>query len=243
MSRNVIIITAVAIVLLAGTGCRPSGISYGVATIVGSLTHYQSADRESTVAEVDVSGTKLLPVVAINSDTLELTNYDAAGEYLWKSTWRRFHVPAVLDTNYVLHVYQSDGEAKSQPELLPPRPAVVAPDTLRQGQDLTVTWTPATKIDRYQAQVHAAYTYHNFQHFVLDTTVILPPSLNSLTIPAAALFPADVDTVNVGSGFVSITAESGPSIGRETKGNVSGNGTGYFVARNTDSHTFSIRRP
>jgi hypothetical protein len=243
MTRNGMIVAAAAIVLLAGAGCRPSGTNYGVATIVGTLTHYQTTDRESTVADVNVNGTKLLPVVAINRDTLELTNYDAAGEYLWNSTWQRFHVPAVLDTVYVLHVYQSDGEAKSHPERLPPRPALVAPDTLHQNQDLTITWTPATRIDRYQAQVHASYTYHNFLHFILDTTVILAPSANSVTIPAAALFPSEVDSVNVGNGFVTITAESGPSIGRETGGNVSGNGIGYFVARSTDSHTFGIRRP
>jgi len=246
MTRNCLILIAATIVLFAGAACRPAGTNYGLSTIIGTLTHTVTAGRESTAATVTVTGSKLIPVVAISRDTLALMSYDVSGEYLWNSTWRGAHLGILPDSYCVLHVYQSDGEAHSGRQVLPAQPTIISPDsgaTLTQNSDFNASWDSVGNIDRYEVNVHLSYTYNDFQHFLLDTTITLPETSFTLTIPAGRIFPPDVDSVNSGAGSITVTAETGPNLGKELNGNISGNGIGYFWTRSSDYRSFNIRPP
>jgi len=235
--------TVMSALMLVSAACRPSGINYGLPAIVGTITYYQPGGRDSAYAAVTVNGTRLVPVVAVNAETLKLVDYTGSGEYLWNSTWRSDNLGVAPDSDCVLHVYQSDGEAHSGRQVLPRHPVISGPEiggVFAQGRDFMVFWDGVPKINRYELTLNLDYTYNNVQQFQFDTAIVLSRTDSSVQIPAATIFPVYVDTVNSGAGIVTLTAETGPNLGREPSGNISGNGIGYFWTRSTDVHSFHI---
>jgi hypothetical protein len=230
--------------LLFVAGCSTkTTLTLGLPAINGVVVYLKASGAQParTEADVTVDGTRLVPVVAINSDTVDLINYSGEGEYMWSSTWRSDNLNVLPGKECQLKVFQSDGEASSPKLMLPAGFSITAPaesSRLARGSPLTITWPAVTGIDRYEVTVTIDYSYydtsHYFQHFALDTSFAVSKDTLAVTFAAGTVFPPDVDSVRSGYGSISVTAEAGPNIGHESKGNISGNGIGYFWTRTSD---------
>jgi len=228
-----------AALLLSNSGCdRKVIMTVGLPSIIGAVLVDSGAGGVNTQAHVDVDGTRLLPVVAVNNDTLTLRDYGSTGEYMWTSSWQGFELRLAPGDPCALHVYQSDGEATTDTVVIPHLPKVVSPDTnfvLGKNQSLSVAWVATEGVDRYELafDVHYRYYHGGYTTFSMDTTVLVPAGTSTYTLPGAAIFPSDVDSLIEGYCIITVTAETGPNIGSESKGNVNGKGCGYFFASGT----------
>jgi len=183
---------------------------------------------------VEVEGTELLPIVAINANTLELGDCNPKGEYMWESYFRG-EVPINPDNEYELTISHNGGEA-SATITLPGDFEITSPeedDTLHQGEDITVSWSQSEGTKRYKLHIRLSYDYGDtanptYNNFRLDT--ILSNSNTSIIIQKEKIFPPEIDSVQAGHGFVDISSENGPRIGFSAEGNISGEGIGYFTA-------------
>jgi len=239
---TILVVTA----LLLSSNCnQKTALTFGLPSITGVAEYYAAtpSDPAHVEADVEVDGTRLVPVVAINNDTLDLDGFSGQGEYMWASQWSDAKVKVAADAKYQLNVYQSDGTATSDKLALPAALTITSPaDTSRlaRGSALTVSWSGGSGVDRFEVFVYIDYEYLNsngyYDYFYLDTTIRVGGSTTSITIPAATIFPPDVDTVEYGSGQISVSAEAGPDIGHTSSGNIHGNGLGYFWTRAGDDH-------
>jgi hypothetical protein len=187
-----------------------------------------------------------MPVVAVNNDTLDLYNYGSSGEYMWSSEWQSNRLHTTPGDSCMLHVYQSDGEAKTNRQVIPHIPRVTTPDTsfvLAEDQSLSVTWVATAGVDRCQIQFSMHYYYGDYNSFYLDTTVSVPAGSSSYTLPGSIIFPTYVDSVTYGYCDIYISVETGPNIGHESNGNVTGKGCGYFFTSSGDQSSCSIGSP
>jgi len=219
--------------LVISAGCNQKTVlTFGKPSVIGVI-----AVSEDTVAgaEVEVGGSRLLPVVAVNSETLDLEGFSAAGEYLWNSSWEKEELRLGPGNKCLLHVYQSDGEAKSDSVVIPPPPHITEPAegfVLLKGNPLTVTWATTPGVTQYHLEIDLDYSYYDttgyYESFSLDTSWYLPGTAGSVTLAAATIFPADVDSVLYGDGEIFLSVEAGPRLGHESTGNIKGNGCGYF---------------
>ncbi len=241
MKHVVKIVGVVALVLGATYGCKKeegaTTISFGTAIMGYVNRSYYGDDERRTKAYVEVDGTRLVPVVTINDDTLKLGYYYSWGEYGWYSEWSKDKCDYEPGKELKLKVYHSDGTAEAT-VTLPGDFEITSPsedDTLHQNKDLNISWDEATGADYYEICISIWYDYRDTSGyedwFDFDTTI--EQTGTSVLIPAKRLFPAYVDSVFYGSGEISVTAISGPWIGRTIGGNVTGNGTGYFWAKNS----------
>jgi len=236
-----IIIIAVA---LFSTACdKKVVVTTGVPAITGTVSVDSGSGGVVAQAYVSVDGTRLIPVVAVNNETLDISDYGSSGEYMWSSTWHKDRLHAVPGDSCMLHVYQSDGEAKTDAQVIPHIPRVTSPDTgfvLAKSQSLSVTWVATAGVDRYQIEFRLHYYYGNYDDFSLDTTIVVPAGSSTYTLPGSVIFPSYVDSVTYGYCDIYTTAETGPNIGRESDGNVTGKGCGYFFTTSADEMQCSI---
>jgi hypothetical protein len=241
-TKKVALFAMIGLAVLALRCDKKTTVSYGLPAISGMITWHKAHGTTAAHAEaaVTVDGTRLVPVVAINTDTLDLTNYSGSGEYMWNSEWEKYNVNVGASQQCQLQVYQSDGNASSPKLPLPAGFSLTAPadsSRLVKGNPLVITWPPVADVDRYLVEVYVYYVYNNYDHFTFDTTIIAGKTATSMTLPASTIFPSPVDTVLWGNGSVTVDAEAGPDIGRECKGNISGNGIGYFLTSSADGVT------
>ena len=245
-SARIVLVTVAAAILLLGSCDRKVVLTFGLPTIISTAVYDTTAHGNRTLVYVEVDNTRLLPVVAANSESLDVESYTSSGEYMWSSTWQKETKLKSGDT-CVLHVYQSDGTAESDKLVIPDSPHITSPDTnfvLEQGRPLALTWTGTTGIDRYEIELHLEYYYQDSSQvhhtFSLDTTVVLPGATTDFALPASTIFPPYVDFVYYGDVYFYVYAVSGPCIGHECKGNVKGHGGGYFLASSEDYGAFAI---
>ena len=233
--------------LLFSTGCDKKVIStMGLPSIIGTVSVDSGPGDRTISAYVGVDGTRLLPVTAINKETLELSDYSTPGEYGWSSSWRGSDLHLSPGDPCVLHVFQSNGEAHTDTEVVPNLPRITTPETsfsLREDQSLDVAWVGTPGVDRYQIEFRIDYDYHRYNTFSLDTTITLPAGSTSYTLPGSVIFPAYVDSLEFGYCYITVTAEAGPDVGHECDGNVKGNGCGYFFAVSTAGSRCLIGSP
>jgi hypothetical protein len=221
-------------------------MTMGLPSVIGTVSVDSGSGGVVAHAYVSVDGTRLMPVVAVNNETLDNSGYNSSGEYMWNSEWERDKLRITPGDSCMLHVYQSDGEAKTEWQVIPHVPRVTAPDTsfvLAEDQSLTVTWVATPGVDRYQVSFYLHYYYRDFSSFSLDTAVVVPAGSSSYTLPGSIVFPAYVDSVRYGYCNIAIRAETGPEIGRESNGNVTGKGCGYFFTNSGDESRCSIGSP
>lgn len=230
-SMSICAMLATALLLLS-SGCDKKVVmTDGLPSIIGTVVADSGSSGVTTQAQVSVDGTRLIPVVAISSDTLELAGYNSSGEYMWTSEWQGANLHLVPGDSCKLHVYQSNGEATTDEMVIPHMPIVTAPDTgfvLKQHQSLTVNWVATEGVDRYNVEFYLHYYYKHGTYFSMDTTIVAPAGTSSYTLPDTVVFPSYVDSVSYGSCRITITAETGPNIGFESNGNIKGKGCGYF---------------
>jgi hypothetical protein len=241
-SRRVIVTTLAAVILLLGACDRKTVLTLGLPSIIGAAVSDSSSSGTQTYAYVEVDGTRLLPVVAINGETLDLRSYSSSGEYMWGSYWEKYTKLRPGDSS-ILYVYQSDGTAQSDQQTVPHSPHITSPDSnfvLQEDNSLTLTWAGTAGIDRYELAFQIQYDYGSYSYFSLDTTIVVPGTATSYTLPAATVFPSYVDSVDYGYGYVYVQAVCGPRVGRESKGNITGHGLGYFLTLSEDEGHFYI---
>ena len=239
-SLNVAILAAV--ILLLGACERKTVMTFGLPSIVGTLVSDSTSSGTQTYAYVEVDGTRLLPVVAVNGETLDVEYYSSSGEYMWSSQWQKYTQLKPGDS-CILYVYQSDGTAQSNKHTVPYSPHITSPDSdfvLHEDYPLTLTWAGTAGVDRYELTFNIEYDYGYYNSYHLDTTIVVPGTATSYTLPAATIFPSHVDSVDNGYGYASVQAVSGPLVGRESKGNITGHGLGYFLTSSEDDGYFYI---
>jgi hypothetical protein len=245
-SARVIAVTVAAVILLLGACDRKVVLTFGLPTIIGTAVYDTTALGNRTLVYAEVSNTRLLPVVAANSESLDVGSFSSSGEYMWSSIWQKQTRLESGDT-CVLRVYQSDGSAESDRLVIPDKPHITSPDSnfvLEQGRPLALAWTGTAGTDRYEIELNLEYYYldsSQAQHsFYLDTTVVLPGTTTSFALPASTIFPSYVDFVYSGQVYFYVYAVCGPCIGHECKGNVKGHGGGYFLASSEDYGAYAI---
>ena len=244
-AKTTVMIAAAAVLLLAACD-RKMVLTFGLPTIIGSAVNDSTDYGERTLIYADVENTHLLPVVAANSESLDVEDYSSSGEYMWSSYWQKETKLEAGDT-CVLHVYQSDGAAESDKLVIPRQPRITSPDTsfvLLKGNPLALTWTGTAGIDRYEIEFDIQYEYYDtsqyYHDFALDTSFVLPGTTTDFTLPASSIFPSYVDSAYYGDVSVNVQAVSGPCVGHECKGNMKGHGEGYFLASSGDYASFPI---
>lgn len=235
--------------LIFFSGCKPKSATSGKPEIMGIVI----VGRDSVpAATVEVNYSKSLPVVAVNSETLSLSDYQCnynyfSDEQVWSSWWEKDPLELLPGKKCVLHIYQADGEAQTDSLMVPWPPVFTSPGggfTLKGGTPLPIAWTSGTGVERYYLQIELYYSYRdtarNYRTFSLDTSMYLPGTVTSFTLPAANIFPLDVDSVLSGSGSIELQAEIGWKAGSNPKGNIKGNGYGYFWTYSDNYCNFGI---
>jgi hypothetical protein len=227
-------IPSVLLIFLLFSGCEngPMVMSYGEPAIFAELNRAQQRDSTvQNVIEVSVGGTRLVPVVSVNNDTLELYYYQK-NQNTYNSEFRGY-LSVEPGDECELVVYHDEGEATAK-ITLPGDFEIISPkedSALRQNEDLIVGWSPSEGEGRYKLDIDLYYYYFDTSgvssRFDLDTNFY---AITHVTIPKEKLFPPEVDSIESGFGRISIYPESGPWIGHTIEGNISGDGVGYFVA-------------
>ncbi len=251
----VVILCLLSVVFLLSPGCKEKPPTTGKPVVLGVIVVGGGAllTSDSTVTgQVEIDGSKSLPVVTINSESLNLTNYytnynSFADVHLWYSEWRKDQLGVALGKKCALNVSQLGGDASSDSVVVPYPLTFTSPGdtfTLKAGNPLPIAWSGTTGIDRYSLTINIDYYYrdtaHQYDYFSLDTTLYLPGTITSFTLPATTIFPAYVDTVFSGDGRIELGAESGCHEGEDPKGNIKGNGYGYFWTYTYTYRTFDI---
>jgi hypothetical protein len=239
-----ILLAILSLPLIYGCEKGPTVISYGKPAIFAELIRDEQRDQTvQNVIHVNVGGTRLVPVVSINNDTLEVYSYRRE-EYTYLSEFRG-DVSVNPGDECKLVVYHDEGQADAV-ITLPGDFEITAlkgDSTLHQNEDLIVNWGSSEGAERYKLDIYLYYHYVDTSGasniFRLDTVFY---SVDSLIIPKERIFPPDVDFIEYGSGNIYIYSESGPRIGYTTEGNIAGDGVGYFIASNKASERiyFSI---
>ncbi|MEM2144368.1 MAG: hypothetical protein QW279_03335 [Candidatus Jordarchaeaceae archaeon] len=181
-----------------------------------------------------------MPVVTVNSESLYLydyyTYYNPFSDInLWDSRWKKDRMEITPGKKCMLHIYQKEGDASSDSVYVLYPPVFTSPGggfILKSGNPLPISWSGSTGINRYHLSLSIYYSYydtaHHYQTFDLDTSMYLPGTTTSFTLPATTIFPGYVDTVLYGYGTIDLEAETGCREGRNKDGNIKGNGYGYF---------------
>jgi len=227
-------IPVVILIFLLFFGCErgPIILSYGEPAIFAELNRAQQRDSTvQNVIEVSVGGTRLVPVVRVNNDTLELYYYQK-NQNTYNSQFIGY-LSVEPGDECELVVYHDEGEATAT-ITLPGDFEIISPkedSALRENEDLIVGWSPSEGEDRYKLDIDLHYYYFDTSgvsnRFDLDTNFY---AITHVTIPKEKLFPPEVDSIDGGSGNISIYSENGPHIGHTSEGNISGDGVGYFIA-------------
>jgi len=226
----------VILIFLLFSGCKngPTVISYGEPAIFAELIRSKVTDEEiQNEIHVSVGGTRLVPVVSVNNDTLEFYSY-RKNQNTYSSEFRK-NLSVEPGDECELVVYHDEGEA-SATITLPGDFEITSPkedSALQQNEDFIISWSPSEGADRYELEIFLSYHYFDTSgvssRFDLDTSFY---TTTGITIPKERLFSSEVDSIASSRVIISIYSENGPHIGHTTEGNISGDGVGYFVAYN-----------
>ncbi len=173
-----------------------------------------------------------IPLITLNDDTVYIApdEYNAGPTYFQydgETPWLNAGSVCQLKADYG----EGSGEAK---DTIPGEFQISSPDPgyiLTQGSSLSTTWGSSNGAQWYWLTVDISYDYldqSGYQHqFDLELDTIIDGI--SLTLPAARLFPSDVDTILYGGGgYVDIESYSGPKIAAGEEGNITGSAVGFF---------------
>lgn len=226
-------IALLSFILIHGCEKDPLIVSYGEPAIFAELVRNEHGDETKNLINISVGGTRLIPVVTLNNDTLELDSY-RRNEISYYSRFRG-NVSVAPGDECNLIVYHNQGQASATINL-PGDFEITSPgedDTLHQDEDLDVAWSTSEGAERYKSDFSLYYSYIDtagaLNTYRLDTTFY---TTTGFAIPKEKIFPPEVDSVEYGSGSIYVYSEAGPCIGHTTKGNISGEGVGYFTAYN-----------
>ncbi|MCK4352990.1 hypothetical protein KAW65_06235 [candidate division WOR-3 bacterium] len=235
--------------LLIIVGCKgtqgpagPPGTVTQKPYVIGGLYKgigYPYPPVEYSYAYVEVYHTSSIPVVTINGDTLPLEHYYYGGDmwrcsYGWYTYWRDDTISLFGDSTYVLEVIHSEGVAQAEVKM-PGEFEVIEPDTsdtLHRGEDLNIIWTTSKGAEWYKIYLSIHYSYIDtsgeYEYFCKYFEPLLQATDTTYFVSGSELFPADIDSVRYGDGYLYIYAGSGDAIEPGATGNITGDGAGFF---------------
>ncbi len=195
-----------------------------------------SIDYDKNVEVVDNVGLRMVPVVTLNGQPLEIYYYGT-------TTFRygdEYYNP--VRQKYELNVRHYWGEAFSR-VVLPGDFRITGPRSrsiLHRESTLVATWQSSFAAQWYWVGIYCDYDFYDSlgdwddYTFQLDTLVFD----TVLTVSPTRIFPGFVDSVIEGDGSVMVWAGNGPSIEPGDVGNVRGAGFGFFHAINEPSEQY-----
>ncbi|MCK4306842.1 hypothetical protein KAW50_01290 [candidate division WOR-3 bacterium] len=234
LSGGVILVISL---LIFATGCKkenPTETDVPKLYLMGEIQRrpYSANYPDSFYCDegVNVSNTEVVPSVQINEQELELYP-STSGLYF------REHFPLTPETEYELVVTTSSDTATATVKL-PGNFSIIAPDTsyvLPKGSSLDISWDSASYANHYRVHLYVYYRYSdtsgNSENFRFSRDTIL--SETSITYESSLLWPnlSEIDSIFYGHGDFDVSAIAGPSLVPGTPGNVSGDGIGFFWAK------------
>ena len=194
-----------------------------------------TADTLPTNAQVIVSNISSIPTVKLNQSDLRFRSLYSSGSYYW-DTLRTI----TKGDEVQLNVKSDQGEAVATVRI-PQQFRIQSPNPdsifiLLPHSNFTVSWNASGLSDYYYAYFYLFYSYAPIgggtsKQFSIEIDTIL--STTSITFPADILFPADFDSL-MGSwyyGYFSIQAFNGPRLEVGERGNITGDGMGFFFGK------------
>jgi hypothetical protein len=192
-----------------------------------------SSDTLPTYANVIVQNISSIPTVKLNQSDLRFRYLYGSGSYYWDT------LRTITEGDEVqLNVKNDQGKAVATVRI-PQQFRIQSPDPdsifiLPPHSNFAASWTASGFSDYYYAYFYLSYSYFpigggSSKYFYIEADTIL--STTSITIPATRLFPADYDSLRWSYGYFSITAYNGPQIEVGARGNVTGDGIGFFFGK------------
>jgi hypothetical protein len=223
--------------LLAVIGCKgqqgpqgPAGAdgTDGTDGAAGGGTYVYGEAMNTGEVYVIVYFSPVIPWVAVNQETLNVVE-----SMMGLLTDYKDSISISIGDSVHLKVY-TDGIATASARV-PGSFGITSHDTsliadIPKGSDFTVSWSSADYCDFYRVHLSLHYGYSDTLgndgsfYFRMDTCV----TSTSITFLASQLFPADVDSVTHSGGGFNVWAMNGPILEPGSKGNVTGNGSGFF---------------
>ena len=200
-------------------------------SVFGQVEFY--SDTLPTNANVIVQNISSIPTVKLNQSDLRFRYLYGSGSYYWDT------LRAITKGDEVqLNVKSDQGEAVATVRI-PQQFRIQSPNPdsifiLSPHSNFAASWTASGLSDYYYAYFYLSYSYipiggGSSKYFYIEADTIL--STTAITIPAARLFPADYDSLRFSYGYFSIKAYNGPKLEVGARGNVTGDGIGFFFGK------------
>lgn len=214
-------------ILLAILGCKGQQGPAGEQGADGGGNYiYGEVDNTGEVF-VGVYFSPVIPWVTVNQETLDVDYCDGL------FTQYEDSISISSGDSLYLKVDCTDGIATAEARV-PGDFEITSHDTsqivyIPKDSDFTVSWSSAD-CDFYRVYFWLDCGYYdtlgNHKYFYLDIDTCVTST--SVTFPASRLFPAYVDSITSGNGNFGVYAMNGPKLEPGSKGNVTGNGSGFF---------------
>ncbi|MGQ9708254.1 MAG: hypothetical protein ACUVUR_05205 [bacterium] len=187
-------------------------------------------EYERFVKVVDSRGLRMVPVVSLNNETLDVFYYSWT-EYRYGDT-EEFNV----NLAYQLLVEHYWGKAYAR-VTMPGNFSLINPPEryiLDLDSTLFISWYHSPGAEWYQVELVIDYEYRDSTGDEDDFTFTLDTILTDtfLTVASGRIFPGFVMDVIEGDGSAMVLSGCGPAIEPGDKGNVTGSGFGFFNALN-----------
>ncbi len=225
-------ITGACLLMLLNWGCRNP--NYSEPMINGYLyrgEYYDySVEYERFVQVIDNRGLRMVPVVRINDETLDVFYYSWT-EYRYGDT-----LEFAVNFPYRLLVEHYWGKASAK-VMMPGNFSIIRPPDgyiLDLDSTLYISWHSSVGAEWYQVELVLDYEYRDSTGGEDDYTFTLDTVINDtfLIVPKERIFSNNVVDVIEGDGSVMVMSGCGPAIEPGDRGNVSGAGFGFFNALN-----------
>ncbi len=187
------------------------------------------------------NGFKILPVAAINGDTLFPMDYDFGATDFYYMTYVNW-INYGDECKFTIDYDEGKGEAK---DTMPGSFRIISPDTtyvLHKGSSLNITWSSSNGANWYWLDVYMHIYYEDTSGYWDDYYVELDTIVDgtSFTMSASRIFPGYVDSVRYGYGGVYVEAVNGPKPEPGSKSNIEGDAVGFFWCSNEAIVEFGI---
>lgn len=189
-----------------------------------------SLEYQRFVQVIDNRGLRMVPVVSLNDETLDVFYYSWT-EYRYEDT-----LEFAVNFPYRLRVEHYWGKASAR-VTMPGNFSIISPPEgyiLDLDSTLCICWQPSAGAEWYQVDLEIDYEYRDSTGGEDDYTLTLDTVIKDtfLVIPRGKIFPANVMDVIEGDGSAMVIGGCGPAIEPGDKGNISGAGFGFFNALN-----------
>ena len=203
-----------------------------------------TADTLPTNAQVIVSNISSIPTVKLNQSFIKFRSLYSGGSNYWDT------LRTITKGDEVQLTVSSDQGVAGALVRIPQQFRIQSPNPdsifiLLPHSNFTASWNASGFSDYYYAYFYLFYSYAptgggTSKQFSIEIDTIL--STTSITFSAAKLFPADFDSLMASwyYGYFSIQAFNGPRLEVGERGNITGDGMGFFFGK-SDGGYINIR--